>query len=69
MFAANFEEKTAKHAIDWSARKVRSSERDVVLTPELEAALRQLRLELENAGSGDGDAPADSGTESNPDVG
>lgn len=60
VYAANFEEKTDKYAIDWSARKVRSKERELVLTPALEAALRQLRLELENEGSGegDGDSPA-----------
>ena len=52
VYAANFEEKTDKFAIDWSAHKVRSAERDIVLTPELEAALRQLRLELERGGSG-----------------
>ncbi|HUG98605.1 MAG TPA: hypothetical protein VMQ83_05485 [Gammaproteobacteria bacterium] len=50
--AASFEEKTDKYAIDWSAHKVRSAEREIALTPEVEAALRQLRLELESDGNG-----------------
>lgn len=70
VFAANFEEKTAKMAIDWSAHKVRSAEREMRLTPELAAALRQLRLELEGgspttgAGPGTGDPPGSGPTTS-----
>lgn len=42
-YAANYEERAENLAIEWSARQAGGEQRDVRLTPEMEAALRDLR--------------------------
>lgn len=45
-FAASFEERGQNFAIEWSARQAGGEQREVTLTPEMEAALRELRQRL-----------------------